>query len=987
MSFDISRFSFNPWNDYQGVVMQQGRVQLDSDWNEWQAEFLRRIQAGTLDIFGRAAYPASTPGAFKIKISASGSSLTIGAGRMYVDGLLAENHGLLPPAFTVVALEKVADSGTYGIEITPGSGAGEFNLSLIQMTGGTTGLIGSTLSNVTLASLESAISSDPALAQVIQIENVASAGQPAPSVAPYMLIPSGPNYAVTIPLVSAVTWDPALAELSGAPFIPETAEVDIDYSEQPYYPGARITGTGPYLVYLDVWKRAVTPLQQPNLIEQAVGIDTTGRLQTVWQVKVLEVSSSVTCSTPDADIPGWSTLLLPPAGNLTTGVVQSAPAGPCALTPDTGYTGMENQLYRVEIHQAGIPIGSSTTPVTTPLPAGTATFKWSRENASVATGVSAITTVSTAAGTVSQLAVQSLGRDQALGFSAGDWIEVTDDYLELHGSSGQLHQIASVSLPDLTITLMDQIATSAIFPALEAGGLTFPNRHTRIIRWDQQGKVYLSDGATVYFDSGPATSGGAIPVPPPGSTLILENGVTVAFGLSSAVGQFNIGDFWNFAARAADGTVESLNQAPPLGIHHHYARLAVVDLAASPPNPVSDCRTPWPPPSTQTSDGIHVLDVRLAQPASELPNDSSVQISQHIEVGLTIRVICDGPIDPISAQSTTCYLTVNMPYLQDVLWVVGSQNTGTAELFGFHPLILPAKVRAVESEIDLTVLPLTARLLYDFLASGPTSSLLTRLTLKGSFIWAKDNPTIYLDGKAFGIARTDPDGVHIGLHLPKSGNGTLGSDFEMWFWLVRPVLIQSVTFSPNSVMAGQTANGTVTLNGLAPRGGAVITLSGNNSSIGTVVPTSVTVQEGQLTAPFTVTNTSVPAGAASASLQVTASYPGSSAVGTLTINQQVLLTGLTFNPNPLSAAVAGITSTGTLTLSGPAPAGGAMVTLSGNQPNFVSVPASATIPANQPNTTFAVTTLGNAGTGVQLQVTATYAGQSVQGFLNLRGIT
>jgi len=45
MSFDSSRFTFNPWNDFLGVVMQQGRVQLDSDWNEWLAEFARRGQS------------------------------------------------------------------------------------------------------------------------------------------------------------------------------------------------------------------------------------------------------------------------------------------------------------------------------------------------------------------------------------------------------------------------------------------------------------------------------------------------------------------------------------------------------------------------------------------------------------------------------------------------------------------------------------------------------------------------------------------------------------------------------------------------------------------------------------------------------------------------------------------------------------------------------------------------------------------------------
>src|SRR5579871_6689046 len=133
MSFDLSRTPFNPWNDYLGVVMQQGRVQLDSDWNEWQAEFARRLQAGTLDVVGRSAYPATTPSAFKIKVSASGTGLTIGAGRMYVDGLLAENHGVLPPAFAVAAAAGLADPGTFGIQITAGASPGQFNFALYQV--------------------------------------------------------------------------------------------------------------------------------------------------------------------------------------------------------------------------------------------------------------------------------------------------------------------------------------------------------------------------------------------------------------------------------------------------------------------------------------------------------------------------------------------------------------------------------------------------------------------------------------------------------------------------------------------------------------------------------------------------------------------------------------------------------------------------------------------------------------------------------------
>ena len=100
MSFDSSRFTFDPWNNFSGVVMQQGRVQLDSDWNEWLAEFARRIRAGTLDTLGRAVVPLTTKTAFQIGLSqdASGNvSISIGPGRMYVDGLLAENHGLPAP--------------------------------------------------------------------------------------------------------------------------------------------------------------------------------------------------------------------------------------------------------------------------------------------------------------------------------------------------------------------------------------------------------------------------------------------------------------------------------------------------------------------------------------------------------------------------------------------------------------------------------------------------------------------------------------------------------------------------------------------------------------------------------------------------------------------------------------------------------------------------------------------------------------------------
>src|SRR5262249_45659930 len=81
--------------------------------------------------------------------------------------------------------------------------------------------------------------------------------------------------------------------------------------------------------------------------------------------------------------------------------------------------------------------------------------------------------------------------------------------------------------------------------------------------------------------------------------LILENGITVTFDLSAATGQFVAGDFWTFAARTADGSVEKLKKAAPRGIHHHYARLSIVTF----PNSATDCRTKWPPSTGDTQCG------------------------------------------------------------------------------------------------------------------------------------------------------------------------------------------------------------------------------------------------------------------------------------------------------------------------------------------------------------------------------------------------
>src|SRR5262245_41078994 len=94
MGGDYSRKRFNPENHYQGVLRQQGRVDLDADWNEYVDLQDRRWRAETIDVIGCCGVPSETPDGFKIQGAVT--NLTVGQGRIYVDGLLAENHGVTP---------------------------------------------------------------------------------------------------------------------------------------------------------------------------------------------------------------------------------------------------------------------------------------------------------------------------------------------------------------------------------------------------------------------------------------------------------------------------------------------------------------------------------------------------------------------------------------------------------------------------------------------------------------------------------------------------------------------------------------------------------------------------------------------------------------------------------------------------------------------------------------------------------------------------
>lgn len=100
MKGDFSRSSFSPGKRYTSVRMQQGRVQLDSDWNE-QADILRyAIAAQARDLVGAGAGPDESAGfaldlATRTVDGAERLDLTIGPGCYYVDGLRCDNDAPL----------------------------------------------------------------------------------------------------------------------------------------------------------------------------------------------------------------------------------------------------------------------------------------------------------------------------------------------------------------------------------------------------------------------------------------------------------------------------------------------------------------------------------------------------------------------------------------------------------------------------------------------------------------------------------------------------------------------------------------------------------------------------------------------------------------------------------------------------------------------------------------------------------------------------
>jgi hypothetical protein len=480
MKADNTRYTFKKQNHYNSVRMQQGRVQLDADWNEQVDITAHRVETETIDIVGHCGAPMHH-GGFHLVVNVndlkseekalpenqnplplqSGTDFYISGGRIYVDGILCENEHIVP----------------------------------------------------------------------------------------FTKQPDVPD-------------DPIPADF------PDLPEIHLPTKE------------GTYLAYLEVLSRHVTAIEDPLIREVALGgPDTATRTKIIWQVKLHRVGDWNMNANCLSVFDSWNDKIAPGDGKLAARAEEGDQSSkPCIIAAGAGYRRLENQLYRVEVHEGGN--------------LGLATFKWSRDNGSIVTKWEKIDG--------DNITVSSAGRDKVLELAGGQWVELTDATHELLAEPGTLVQLVKVEGNILTID-----------PATATGPTdmaSFPT-NPKVRRWDSDAEIKPTNS----------------------NWIDLEDGVQVKF----TAGSYKTGDYWLIPARTITADVEwpindSTSQPElqlPHGIRHHYCRLALLHFKGNVLSVISDCRNIFPSVSELTSLFYTSGDGQEAKPGEQLAHPLQVGVA------------------------------------------------------------------------------------------------------------------------------------------------------------------------------------------------------------------------------------------------------------------------------------------------------------------------------------------------------------------------
>jgi outer membrane protein assembly factor BamB len=197
---------------------------------------------------------------------------------------------------------------------------------------------------------------------------------------------------------------------------------------------------------------------------------------------------------------------------------------------------------------------------------------------------------------------------------------------------------------------------------------------------------------------------------------------------------------------------------------------------------------------------------------------------------------------------------------------------------------------------------------------------------------------------------------------------SLGTTTETATIQLNPVKVVSITATP----ASSTYTVEVDIDNVNPGGDTVVNLT--SSSAAFVLPKTITVPAGDTSASLSVTPAAV---LKATTVKLTATYFASS-VSTSFDLQPASIASITFNP---STVTVGSSSTGTVTLTSVAPAGGSSIKLTSSV-STVKAPAQVTVHEGQTSVTFNVTTSASTKVG-EATITGTLNNVSQTGTLQL----
>ena len=279
------------------------------------------------------------------------------------------------------------------------------------------------------------------------------------------------------------------------------------------------------------------------------------RHQSVWQLKLMKIPNSTSCGGV-LGTAAWANYASLSPARMDAGTDTPAPSpNQCDLSPSGGYQGLENDLYRVEIHDPG-PAGTG---------AGTATFKWAHDNASFAT-------LATSWDNDRTITIASVPGDLTRGFQIGDTVELIAVETELRERPGLMLTVADLVGDTMTLSAPHGLGAAADGAAAAA-------RKLRLRRWAEAPRAIPKGTAWLALGT---------------------DGVRVNFDKNVS---YRTGDYWMIPARTATNNIEWPGGAqPPANIPHFLTALARIKVdGAGNITLLGDCRTLFPPLSAMLS--------------------------------------------------------------------------------------------------------------------------------------------------------------------------------------------------------------------------------------------------------------------------------------------------------------------------------------------------------------------------------------------------